>query len=59
VIQKSTVLVDWILREDIYDPNLGYGFNLIGKDGGVVRVWAFVDNFLIHRPTWEKNSLAS
>ena len=44
--------------EDGYDPNLGYGFNLIGKDGGVVKIWAFVDDFLIHGPTHEKTSRA-
>jgi hypothetical protein len=37
-----------------YDPNLGYGFNWIGKDGGVVKAWAFVDDFLIHGPIYEK-----
>jgi hypothetical protein len=42
--------------EDGYDPDLSYGFNLIGKDGGVVKVWAFVDDFLIHGPTHEKTS---
>jgi hypothetical protein len=41
-----------------YDPELGYGYNLIGKDGGVVKVWAFVDDFLIHGPTYEKTSQA-
>ena len=44
--------------EQGYDPDLGYGFNLIGRDGGVVKVWAFVDDFLIHGPTYEKTSLA-
>jgi hypothetical protein len=44
--------------ENGYDPDLGYGFNLIGKDGGVVKVWAFVDDFLIHGPTHEKTSRA-
>ena len=38
-----------------YDPDLGYDLNLIGKDGAV-KVWAFVDDFLIHRPTHEKTS---
>jgi hypothetical protein len=41
-----------------YDPALGYGFNLIGKDGGSVKVWAFVDDFLIHGPSYEKTSRA-
>jgi hypothetical protein len=44
--------------EEGYDPDLGYGFNLIGKDGGAVRIWAFVDDFLIHGPTYEKTSRA-
>jgi hypothetical protein len=44
--------------EEGYDPDLGYGFNLIGKDGGVVKVWAFVDDFLLHGPTYEKTSRA-
>jgi hypothetical protein len=39
-----------------YGPSLDYGFNLIGKDGVVIKVWAFVDNFLIHGPTYEKPS---
>jgi hypothetical protein len=38
------------------DPELGCGFNLIGKDGAVVKVWAFVDDFLLHGPTYEKTS---
>jgi hypothetical protein len=32
--------------EEGYDPDLGYGFNLIGKDGGAVKVWAF-DSWMI------------
>ena len=44
--------------EDGYDPDLGYGFTLIGKDGGAAKVWAFVDDFLIHGPTYDKTSLA-
>jgi hypothetical protein len=35
-----------------------FGFILIGKDGGVVKVWAFVDNFLVHGPTYKKTSRA-
>ena len=41
-----------------YDPELGYGYNLIGKDGAVVKLWDFVDDFLIHGPTYEKTSQA-
>jgi hypothetical protein len=37
-----------------YDPELGYGFNLIGRDGGCVKIWAFVDDFCIHGPTYDK-----
>ena len=44
--------------EEGYDPDLGYGFTLIGKDGGAVKIWAFVDDFLIHGPTQEKTSRA-
>jgi hypothetical protein len=44
--------------EEGYDPDLGYGFNLIGKDGGAVKIWAFVDDFLIHGPSYEKTSRA-
>ena len=40
------------------DPELGYGCNAIGKDGDVVKVWEFVDNFLNHGPTYEKSSSA-
>jgi hypothetical protein len=39
------------ISEDGYDPGSGHGFNLIGKDGGAVKILAFVDDFLIHRPT--------
>jgi hypothetical protein len=41
-----------------YYPELGYGFNLIGGDGASVKVWAFVDEFLIHGPTYDKTSRA-
>ena len=34
-----------------YDPNKGYGFTMEGPEGLVVRVWGFVDDFLIHGPT--------
>ncbi|KAL3916442.1 MAG: hypothetical protein SGARI_007956, partial [Bacillariaceae sp.] len=34
-----------------YDPSKGYGYVLEGRDGCCVRVWAFVDDFLIHAPT--------
>jgi hypothetical protein len=44
--------------EEGYDPDLGYGFNLVGKDGGVVKIWAFVDDFLLHGPTYAKTACA-
>ena len=44
--------------EDGYNPDLGYGFTLHGKDGGAVRIWAFVDDFLLHGPTYEKTASA-
>ena len=37
-------------REEGYDPNLGYGFVLTNRDGLSVKMWAFVDDFLIHGP---------
>jgi hypothetical protein len=44
--------------EDGYNPDLGCAFNLIGKDGGAVKIWAFVDDFLLHGPTHKKTSWA-
>jgi hypothetical protein len=41
-----------------YDLTLGYGFNLISQKGGAVKVWAFVDDFLIHGPTYDKTARA-
>jgi hypothetical protein len=41
-----------------YDPKLGYGFVVQGKDGVAVKVWAFVDDFLIHGPTHERTTQA-
>jgi hypothetical protein len=41
-----------------YNPKLGYGINLIGKGGGVVKAWASIDDVLIHGPTYENISLA-
>jgi hypothetical protein len=38
-----------------YNPDLGYGYILIGEDGlPAVHVWAHVDDFLLHGPTKEK-----
>lgn len=40
------------LTEGAYDPKLGYGFVLRAPDGApAVRIWAHVDDFLIHGPS--------
>jgi hypothetical protein len=36
-----------------YDPKLGYGYILEGPTGPAVKIWVFVDDFLIHGPTYE------
>ena len=42
------------LTETGYDPELGYGYVLQTADGQpAVRIWAHVDDFLIHGPTQE------
>jgi hypothetical protein len=41
-----------------YDPTLGYGYVLTGRDGGSVRIWVWVDDFLIHGPTYAKTARA-
>lgn len=41
-----------------FDPNLGYGYTLQGKDGAAVKIWVWVDDFLIHGPTREKTETA-
>ena len=41
-----------------FDPELGYGFVLEAEDGPAVKVWAWVDDFVIHGPTEEKTSQA-
>ena len=33
-----------------YDPDLGYGFVLTNKTGLAVKLWGFVDDFLLHGP---------
>jgi len=46
-------------EENGYDPKLGHGFVLIGKDGHpTVKIWVHVDDFLIHGPTLEATQLA-
>lgn len=38
-------------RDGTYDPKLGYGYVLLGRDGRPsVKIWVFVDDFLIHGP---------
>jgi hypothetical protein len=37
----------------IYDPSLGYGYILENSMGLAVKVWVFVDDFLLHGPTYE------
>jgi hypothetical protein len=34
-----------------YDPAHGYGYVLEGREGLAVKIWGFVDDFLIHGPT--------
>jgi hypothetical protein len=41
-----------------FDPTLGYGYVLTGRDGGSVRIWVWVDDFLIHGPTYAKTAQA-
>jgi hypothetical protein len=41
-----------------FDPELGYGFILEARDGPAVKIWAWVDDFLIHGPTLEKTNRA-
>jgi hypothetical protein len=41
-----------------FDPEFGYGFILEAQDGPAVKIWAWVDDFLIHGPTEEKTNRA-
>lgn len=41
-----------------FDPALGYGYTLIGRDGAAVKIWVWVDDFLIHGPTLSKTEAA-
>ena len=42
-----------------FDPDKGYGFIFEDENGeGVVLLWVWVDDFLIHGPTYEKTSAA-
>lgn len=39
------------LSDGGYDPRLGYGYNLVSERGLAVRVWGYVDDFLMHAAT--------
>jgi hypothetical protein len=41
-----------------FDPKLGYGFILHTKDGPAVKMWVWVDDFILHGPTQEKTMRA-
>ena len=41
-----------------YDPDCGYGFILTNQHGLAVKLWGFVDDFLIHGKTLELCSQA-
>lgn len=41
-----------------FDPKLGYGFILQAKDGPAVKMWVWVDDFLLHGPTHAKTLAA-
>jgi hypothetical protein len=42
-----------------FDPDKGYGFVFEDESGeGVVLLWVWIDDFLIHGPTYEKTSAA-
>jgi hypothetical protein len=41
-----------------FEPGLGYGFILTAKDGPAVKIWVWVDDFLIHGPTHAKTLAA-
>ena len=49
----------WTSFEEVgYDPELGYGFVLTNKHGLAVKLYGFIDDFLIHGPTHEKTTRA-
>lgn len=41
-----------------FDPALGYGFVLESADGPAVKIWVWVDDFILHGPTEEKTTAA-
>jgi hypothetical protein len=48
----------WTQFRDLgYDPDLGYGFVLTNKHGLAVKLWGFVDDFLIHGATLDSIKL--
>ena len=46
------------LRDGSFDPELGYGFILEDATGGCVHIWVWVDDFLLHGPSYEKTARA-
>ena len=51
---KGSANCYWTSFEGLgFDPKLGYGFILRNKDGLAVKLYGFVDDFLIHGPTLE------
>lgn len=40
-------------KSEDYDPSLGEGYVIHSTQGLAVKIWAFVDDFLIHAPTEE------
>jgi hypothetical protein len=41
-----------------FNPKLGYGFVLYANDGPAIKLWVWVDDFIIHGPTLEKTMRA-
>ncbi len=37
-----------------FEPGLGYGFVLSARDVPAVKMWVWVDDFLLHGPTHTK-----
>jgi hypothetical protein len=56
---KGTANCWWTgFSETGFEPGLGYGFVLIGKDGAAVKMWVWVDDFLLHGPNHAKTLAA-
>ena len=46
-------------RKPVFDPALGYGFILESTDGSpAVKIWVWVDDFILHGPSFEKTTQA-